>query len=156
MILKKRRVKEVMKKFPYNPRKFTSASSLSGCIHWYLSKAIIALPAQVEIVKLFEKTLIGGFSCVNTGLAFNSNILLPKNLQYQPKENWKLIYKIKNKMKNIFEDKRVVTKILKVDENNQYGNAKTKPLPMGSIKRVKILPTMKEFDLILAGNFGRG
>ena len=54
-------------------------------------------------------------------------------------------------MKNIFEDKRVVTKILKVDENNQYGNAKTKPLPMGSIKRVKILPTMKEFDLILQG-----
>ena len=100
-------------------------------------------------MELFEKTLIGGFSCVNTRLAFNSSILLPKNLQYEPKENLKLIHKIKNKMKNISEDKRVVTKILKVDENNQCGNAKTKILPMSSIKRVKKLPTMREFDLIL-------
>ena len=37
--------------------------------------------------------------------------------------------------KNIFEDKRVVTKIIKMDENNQYGNAMTKPLPTGSTKR---------------------
>ena len=30
--------------------------------------------------------------------------------------------------------KRVITKILKLDENNQYGNGMTKPLPTGSIK----------------------
>ena len=30
--------------------------------------------------------------------------------------------------------KRVTTKILKLDENNQYGNGMTKPLPTGSIK----------------------
>ena len=34
-------------------------------------------------------------------------------------------------IKNYFEDKRVVTKILKIDENNQYDNAMTKPLPTG-------------------------
>ena len=38
-----------------------------------------------------------------------------------------------------------------MDENNQYGNAMTKPLPTGSIRRVKKLPTMREFDLILQG-----
>ena len=32
-----------------------------------------------EFVKLFEKTLIAGFSGVNTRLAFDSQILLPKN-----------------------------------------------------------------------------
>ena len=135
------RAKKMMKKFRYNPRKCTSASSLSGCIHWYLSKATIVLPTQV----------IGGFSCVNTRLAFGLSILLTENLQYQLKENWKLIYKIKNEMKNIFEDKRAVTKILKMDENNQYGNAMTKPVLTGSIKRGKKLPTMKEFNLILQG-----
>ena len=52
-------------------------------------------------------------------------------------------------MENIFEDKRVVTKILKMDENNQYGNDMTKPLPTGNIKKAEKLPAMKEFDLIL-------
>ena len=66
------------------------------------------------------------------------------------KENsLKVIYKIKNELKSIFEDKRVVTKILKMSENNQYGNAMTRPLPTGSIKRVKKISTMREFDLIL-------
>ena len=57
-------------------------------------------------------------------------------------------------MKNIFEDKRVVTKILKIGENNQFGNALTKPLPAGSIKRAKNLPTTRKFDLILQGILG--
>ena len=79
--------------------------------------------------------MIGGFSCVNTRLAFDSIILLPKYSQGQYKENLKAIYKKKDEEKNIFEDKRVVTKIIKMDENNQYGNAMTKRLPAGSTKR---------------------
>ena len=47
-----------MSRFPYNPPKCSSASSLSGCIHWFLSKTIIALPTKAEIVELFEKTLM--------------------------------------------------------------------------------------------------
>ena len=127
----------MMKKFPYNPDKYTSTSSLSSCIHWCLSKAIIWLQTQAETVDLFEQTLIGGFSCVNTRLSFDLKILLQKNSQYRPKENLKLIYKIKNETKNIFEDKRAVTKILKMDENNQYRDAMTKPLLTGSIEKVK-------------------
>ena len=56
------RASEMFKRFPYNPRKCTSASTLSGCIHRYLSKAIISFPTNSEIVELFEKTLIGGMS----------------------------------------------------------------------------------------------
>ena len=135
------------KKFLYNLLKCTSASSLSSCIHRYLS--------QAEIVDLFKQTLIGGFSCVNTSLSFNSKILLPKNSQYHPKKNLKLIYEIKNETKNIFEDKRVVTKILKMDENNQYGNAMTKPLPTGSIKKIKNISSTSQFHLNNTGNFGQ-
>ena len=98
-------LKNLMRKFPYNPRKRTLDSSLSGCIHRYLSRAIIALPTQAKIAELFEKPLIIGFSCGNTRMAFDSIILLPENLQAQYKDNFKTIYKIENEgKKNIFED----------------------------------------------------
>ena len=48
-------------------------------------------------------------------------MLLPKNSQNEPKQNLKLICKIKNKLKFFFEDKKVVTKIHKIDKNNQMG-----------------------------------
>ena len=36
-----------------------------------------------------------------------------------------------------------------MDENNQYGNAMTKPLPTSSIKKkMKNTPTLREFELI--------
>ena len=134
------------KKFPNNPRKCTSAISLSGCIHQYLSKVIIFLPTKSEFVDVFEKTLIGGFSCVNTRLAFDTTILLPKSQSANRKRNLKLIHKIRNKENNNYEEKRLVGKILKMDENNQYVNGMTKPLPTGSIKRSKKTPTLREFN----------
>ena len=91
------RTPEMMKKTLYNPQKCTSVSWFSGCMHCFLSKTIIALPAHTEIVDLFEQTLIGGFSCVNTRLALDSIIFLPK---HSHKQN---------------------------NKNNQYGNAMTKP-----------------------------
>ena len=35
---------------------------------------------------------------------------------------------------NKTQKERVISKILKLDENNQYGNGMTKPLPTGCIK----------------------
>ena len=64
------------KNFKYNPRKCNSASSFSGCVHKNKSKCCIAPPTDAEHVRAFEKTLIGGFSCVNRRLAFDTNILL--------------------------------------------------------------------------------
>ena len=62
--------------FKFNHRKCNSASSFSGCIHRDKIKCFIALPTDAEHVRVFEKTLIGGFSCVNTRLAFDTEILL--------------------------------------------------------------------------------
>ena len=43
--------------------------------------------------------------------------------------------KMKNlKINNERVKKRVITKIFKLDENNQYGNGMTKSLPTGCIK----------------------
>ena len=81
----------LQKMFKFNPRKCNSASSFNECVHRDKSKCLIALPTDVEQVKLFEKTLIGGFSCVNTRLAFDSQILIPK----YGRDNSKLIYEIK-------------------------------------------------------------
>ena len=56
----------LQKMFKFNPQKYNSASSFSSCVHRDKSKCFIALPTNAEQVKLFERTLIGGFSCVNT------------------------------------------------------------------------------------------
>ena len=66
-------------KYSFNPRKCNSASSLSDSIERDLSKVIIALPTTNEIVDVFEQTLTGGFNCVNTRLAFDTEILLPNS-----------------------------------------------------------------------------
>ena len=59
-------------KYGFNPRKCNSASSLSGCIERQMSKVIITFPTNVEHFEIFEKTITGGFSCVNTRLAFDT------------------------------------------------------------------------------------
>ena len=60
-----------------------SASSFSGCVQGDKSKCIIALPTDAETVKSFQKSLTGGFSGANTHLAFDLQILLPKNQRNQ-------------------------------------------------------------------------
>ena len=63
---------EAMKNtYGLNPRKCNSASSMSSCIEREMSKIILALSAKYEHVEIFEETVIGGFSCVNTRLAFD-------------------------------------------------------------------------------------
>ena len=113
---------------------------MSGCIEREMSKTILALPTKYEHVEIFQEPVIGGFSCVNTRLAFDSFILLPnltdktdlKNNPMNKNFNYKVVYnlKINNEKTKI----RVIAKILKLDENNQYGHGMTKPLPTGCIK----------------------
>ena len=113
---------------------------MSGCIEREMSKIILALPTKYEHVEIFEETVIGGFSCVNTTLAFDSQILLPNLTDKIDLEN-NLMNKIFNikvlynlNINNEKVKKRVITKTLKLDENNQYGNGMTKPLSTGCIK----------------------
>ena len=121
---------DMLKKiFQYNPRKCNTASSVSGCVHRNKSKCCIVLPTDAEYVRAFEKTLLGGFSCVNTRLAFDTNILLNDT----NKEKVLIELDIDEKK----QAKRISSKILKMDENNQYGMAMTKPLPYGCIKKTR-------------------
>ena len=126
--------------YGFNPRKCNSASSMSGCIERDMSKIILVLAINYEHAEIFEQTVIGGFSSANTRLAFDSQILLP-NLDFKDDLNhnpinknfdYKVVYNLR--MNDQKEKKRVITKILKHDENNQYGNRMTKPLPTGCVK----------------------
>ena len=101
-----------------------------------MSKVIISFPTNMEHYEIFEKTVTGGFSCVNTRLAFDTSILTKKNFEQ------KVIYNING------QDKRVISKIIKLDENNQYGHAMTKPLPTGTIKDNSDL-SFKTMNLLL-------
>ena len=67
-------------------RKFNSASTLSGCIRREMSRVIIALPTSNKAVDIFEQTITGGFSSVNTRLAFNTEILLPNLINTETSE----------------------------------------------------------------------
>ena len=77
---------------------------------------------------------------MNTGLAFDTQVSLPNlddktNLENNPPNkdfNYKVVYNLKLDGKKA-EKKGVITKILKLDENNQYSHGMTKPLPNGSI-----------------------
>ena len=72
--------------YDFNPRKYNSVSTLSGCIEREMSRVIIALPTSNDAVDIFEQTITGGFSLVNTKLAFDKEILLPNliNEEKQP------------------------------------------------------------------------
>ena len=136
--------------YDFNLRKCNSASTMSGCIEREMSKVIIALPTKYEHVEIFEQTVIGSFSCVNTRLAFDTQILLPNSFDSENSTTKKFDYKIAYnlKIKNEKVKKTVITKILKLDENNQYGNAMTKPLPTGCIKDNKDL-SWETFNFLL-------
>ena len=75
----KSRIQDMQNTYGFNPRKWNSASTMSGCIEREMLKVIIALPTKYEHVEIFEQTVIGGFSCLNTRLAFDTQILLPNS-----------------------------------------------------------------------------
>ena len=54
----------------FNPKKCNSASAMSEYIEREMSKIILALPTNLDHVEIFEQTVTGCFSSVNTRLAF--------------------------------------------------------------------------------------
>ena len=58
------RFEKMHKNLGYNPRKCNSASTLSGCVQRNQSKVLITLPTNYEHAEIFEKTLIGGYTCL--------------------------------------------------------------------------------------------
>ena len=93
------------------------------------------MPTNSEQIRVFEKTLRGGYSCVNTRMAFNTEIFL------KDANNEKVIFKTRDG-----QLKRFSSKIIKMDENNQYGFAMTKPLPYGCIKKKRKCSNFKRIS----------
>ena len=62
--------------------------------------------------------------------------------------NLKVIYSLKLDKNDSFEKKHIITKIVKFDENNQYGFPMTKPIPTGCIKEYNS-PSWLTFNLLL-------
>ena len=89
----------------------------------------------------FGETLTSGFSGVNTRFAFDTGILLlnyakmstEQSFKVFKRDNLKVGYKLKLDGETEHSDRRMISKILKLDENNQYGFAITKPMPTGCI-----------------------
>ena len=127
------------KLFKFNLRKCNSASSFSGWVKRNKSKCNIVLPTDAKMIRVFENTLIGRYSCVNTRAAFDTEVLL-KN-----KQNERVLFERVDG-----EVKRFLSKIIKMDENNHYGFAVTKPLPFGCIKLKSVVPTLDELKDLLA------
>ena len=145
------RFQAMQKTYGFSPIKCNSASTMSGCIEREMSKVIITLPTKIKHVEIFEQTVIGGFSCVNNRLAFDTQLLLPNlvdsEMTVKKDFNYKIAYNLKT-VDNQKSKKRVITKILKLDENNQYGHGMTKSLPTGCIKDNSDL-SWKTFNLLL-------
>ena len=154
------RFQQMHEKFGFNPRKCNSASSLSNCVQRDLSKVIITLPTNYEHAEMFGKTLTGGYSCVNNRLGFDTEVLLPnftqaeyskmnidQSFQAYKNQNFKVGYKIKLDGEDQYNGYRVISKLIKFDENNQYGFAMTKPMPIGSVKEKS--PSWVEFNLLM-------
>ena len=149
------------KKSMYNPRKCNSGSKLSGCIQREQSKVILVLSVNNSVMEVFEKTLIGGFSCVNTRQSFDTELFMPNHTEADYKkmnidesfkaykrDDLKVIYRIKLEDEECYTERRITTKILKTDENYQYGFAMKKPLPTGCMKEHPA-PSWRKFNFLL-------
>ena len=150
------RFQQIQDMTDYNPRIINSASKLSGCIQREKSKCIIALPTDNIQMEIFEKTVCGGYSSVNNRLSFDTELLMPNlskaeydiNPALFKRDDLKLGYMLKLNNYSSYERKRVITKIVKFDENNQYGYAMTRPMPTGCIKQ-NTSPSWVTFNLLI-------
>ena len=64
------------------------------------------------------------------------------------RDDLKVVYSLKLDGETKPEKRRIIAKILKLDENNQYGFVMTKPMPTGCIKEHPSLSWLK-FNIVL-------
>ena len=114
-------------------------------------------------MEVFEQTVAGSFSCVNTRLSFDTELLMPNLTEKDfnainidecfnayKRDDLKIVYNLKLDGEKKPQKRRLISKILKLDENNQYGFAMTRPMPTGCIKEY-LSPSFREFNFHLYG-----
>ena len=155
------RFQDMFDKMTYNPRQCNSASKLNSCIQREQSRIILALPTNNSVIEIFEKTLTGGFGYVITRLFSDTELLMPNLTETDYKmmtigesfkayrsDDLKVIYRIKLDNENSYYERCIIGRILKLDKNNQYGFAITKPTPTGCCKE-HLPPSWLKFNLLL-------
>ena len=155
------RFQDMFDKTTNTPRKCNSTNKLSCCIQREQSKINLALPTNNPVMEIFENTLTGGFSCNDTQLFFDTELLMPNltktdykkmriddSIKAYKRGDLKVIYRIKLDNENSYHERCIISKILKLDENNQYGFAMTKLMPTSCIKK-HAPPSWLKFNLLL-------
>ena len=104
------------------------------------------------MLKSLKKTLIGGFTCVNNRIGFDTEVLLPnfnkvdyskmtidESFKAYKNQNYKVGYNIKLDDDELSSQRRVISKYIKFDEM-------TKPMPVGAIKEKE--PSWTEYNIL--------
>ena len=99
------------------------------------------MPTDADYVRLFEKTVIGGFSCVNTRLAFDTNILLKDTGQE------KVLVEISIDGKK--QLKKVLVHNFKNGQEQPVWNGHGKAITIWVYKKEDKVPLLTEFNKIL-------
>ena len=73
----------------------------------------------------------------NISRAAFDNMMIDESFQIFERQDFKGGYKLTLDGEKTYTDKRVISKILKLDGNNQYGYAMTKPLITGCMKKME-------------------
>ena len=71
----------------FDPRCFTSASTLNGAIERIKPKVILTYHRNIEVVDLIESLLRRGYSSVHTRLCFDIEMSTPKSAEYMKQED---------------------------------------------------------------------
>ena len=81
---------------------------------------LLKLPTSNEAVDIFEQTITGGFSSINTRLVFDTEILLPNLIneekpdEFEKNDNNKICYNIRLNNEKEISKKKSYNKNLKV------------------------------------------
>ena len=82
----------------------------------------------------------------NLDKAEYSETNIDESFQSYKNQSFKLGYNIKLDNEEVSSQRRVISKVIKFDENNQYGFAMTKPMPVGAIKEKD--PSWTEYNIL--------
>ena len=74
----------------------------------------------------------------------HNRLNIDDSFKMQKRNDLKVNYTLQLNDEDTYNNCRIVSKILKIGENNQFGQAMIKPLPKGCIKGKKSIFWMKE------------
>ena len=94
------RWQKVKNEMGFDPKCFTSASTLSDAIERIKSKVILTYPRNVEVVDLMESVLSCGYSSFHTRLGFDTEMFTPKIPEYMKEKD-----EIIEQMRNLYGEK---------------------------------------------------